>query len=247
MKEQLALLLKLQSSDVKVRELEASLVKLPARLDPIRRDLAKLQTMIAGERTRLGETENWKKEQETALERDHDGLKHAKGKLQATKNTKEYGAASREVDHKKKSISDREAELKKISEAISKTSGDATAHDADVAKLAEHLASEEAAIADELGKLRDELASSIVVRDDARTHVEIKWLKIYDSLVGKKGYAVAPVVKGVCRGCHMALPPQLNNILARLESIETCPRCGRMVYREEMFAPVIANDSLPPA
>ena len=33
----------------------------------------------------------------------------------------------------------------------------------------------------------------------------------------------------------MKLPPQLNNILARLESIETCPRCGRMVYRQELI------------
>ena len=40
--------------------------------------------------------------------------------------------------------------------------------------------------------------------------------------------AVAPVVKGVCQGCHMALPPQLANVLARMESIQTCPRCRRV-------------------
>ena len=33
----------------------------------------------------------------------------------------------------------------------------------------------------------------------------------------------------------MALPPQLNNILARMESIETCPRCGRLIYRKELL------------
>jgi hypothetical protein len=35
----------------------------------------------------------------------------------------------------------------------------------------------------------------------------------------------------------MALPPQLNNILARMESIETCPRCSRLVYRKELLEP----------
>ncbi len=55
----------------------------------------------------------------------------------------------------------------------------------------------------------------------------------------KRGYAVAPVVKGVCQGCHMALPPQLNNILARMESLETCPRCGRLVYRKELLEPKV--------
>ena len=72
-------------------------------------------------------------------------------------------------------------------------------------------------------------------RDAARAQVEKQWLKTYDTLSAKRGYAVAPVIKGVCQGCHMALPPQLNNILARMESIETCPRCGRLVYRKDMI------------
>jgi predicted nucleic acid-binding Zn-ribbon protein len=38
----------------------------------------------------------------------------------------------------------------------------------------------------------------------------------------------------------MALPPQLNNILARMQSIETCPRCGRLVYRQDMLEPPAA-------
>jgi predicted nucleic acid-binding Zn-ribbon protein len=62
-------------------------------------------------------------------------------------------------------------------------------------------------------------------------------VKTYDTLAAKRGYAVAPVIKGVCQGCHMALPPQLNNILARMQSIETCPRCGRLVYRQDMVEP----------
>ena len=43
------------------------------------------------------------------------------------------------------------------------------------------------------------------------------------------------MIKGVCQGCHMALPPQLDNILARMETIQTCPRCGRLVYRKELL------------
>ena len=75
--------------------------------------------------------------------------------------------------------------------------------------------------------------------------VEPKWLKTYDSLSQKRGYAIAPVVKGVCQGCHMALPPQLNNILARMESIESCPRCGRLVYRKELLEAAPAAEPPP--
>src|SRR5438128_781371 len=127
-REQLVFLLQLQQSDVKVRELQSAVTQLPAKLDPLRRDLAKLQ-----------------------------------------------------------------------------------------------------------GMLEAELAEATATRDAARAQVETRWVKIYDTLAAKRGYAVAPVVKGVCQGCHMALPPQLSNILARMESIETCPRCGRLIYRKELL------------
>jgi predicted nucleic acid-binding Zn-ribbon protein len=92
-------------------------------------------------------------------------------------------------------------------------------------------------MAEQLGAVQSQLAAAKAERDAARAQVEIKWLKLYDALVAKRGYSVAPVVKGVCQGCHMALPPQLNNILARMESIETCPRCGRLIYRKELLEP----------
>ena len=90
-------------------------------------------------------------------------------------------------------------------------------------------------MADQQQALDAQLAEAKTARDAARGAVEKQWLKTYDTLSAKRGYAVAPVLKGVCQGCHMALPPQLNNILARMESIETCPRCGRLVYRKELI------------
>jgi predicted nucleic acid-binding Zn-ribbon protein len=158
-------------------------------------------------------------------------------KLQATKNGKEYNAASREVEYKRKSVSDREAELRKITEALSVAAADVEAHAKDVETLRGHIAAEEAAIGTQLDDAKAKLAEAMATRTAARGEVAPSWLKTYDALSTKKGYAVAPVVKGVCQGCHMTLPPQLNNILARMESIETCPRCSRLVYRKELLDP----------
>lgn len=243
MREQLVFLLQLQQSDVKVRELESAVNQLPAKLDPLRRDLAKLQGMLDGERSKLAETDAWRKQQQDLLEREREALKTAQSKLQAVKNSKEFGAASREVENKRKSISDREGELKKVSEVSSSSTAQLSTRDKDVEGVRTELANAEAAQADQLNALKAELAEAKVTRDAARGQVDKQWLKTYDSLAMKKGYAVAPVIKGVCQGCHMALPPQLNNILARMESIETCPRCGRLVYRKELLEPAAA----PPA
>jgi predicted nucleic acid-binding Zn-ribbon protein len=234
-REQLVLLLQLQQSDVKVRELQSAVIQLPARLDPLRRDLAKLQGMLDGERTKLNDTNAWRKAQQEMIDREREQLRQAQSKFQASKNTKEFNASSREVENKRKAISDRDSELKKVTEAAAQSTTQLEARDKDVEALRTELANNEAAMADQLGGLRAQLAEAIAQRDSARAHVELQWLKIYDTVAAKRGYAVAPVVKGVCRGCHMALPPQLNNILARMQSIETCPRCGRLVYRKELL------------
>ena len=245
MREQLIHLLQLQTFDVKVRELDTAAKQLPAKLDPLRRDLAKLQGMLDAERAKLAETEAWRKTQQEGIDRERDALKAAQSKLQASKNSKEFGAASREVENKRKSISDRETELKKVIEATAQTTTQLTARDADVQKLRDELASSEAAMADQVADLAKQLTDAVASRDSARGAVDKSWLKTYDTLSAKRGYAVAPVVKGTCQGCHMALPPQLNNILARMESIETCPRCGRLVYRTDMLDPKVAAPDVP--
>ncbi|MGE5185573.1 MAG: zinc ribbon domain-containing protein [Acidobacteriota bacterium] len=246
MREQLQLLLQLQTCDVKVRELETAAKQLPAKLDPLRRDLAKLQGMLDAERGKLAETEAWRKTQQEQIDRERDAMKQAQSKLQASKNSKEWTAATREVENKRKSIGDREVELKKVLEASNQSASQLQTRDADVQKLRDELASSEAAMADQVAALAQALAEATAARDTARAAVETKWVKIYDTLAAKRGYAVAPVIKGVCQGCHMALPPQLNNILARMESIETCPRCGRLVYRKELLEPK-PEDAAEPA
>ncbi len=247
MREQLVFLLQLQQSDVKVRELETAVNQLPAKLEPLRRDLAKLQTMLDAESAKLAETNAWRKQQQELIDREREALKVAQSKLSASKNSKEYGAASREVENKRKSISDRESELKKVSEASSAQAAQLESRNKDVEGLRSELATSEAAQASQLAQLQADLAAARAARDAARSSVDKQWLKIYDSVSQKKGYGIASVIKGICQGCHMALPPQLNNILARMVSIETCPRCGRLVYRKELLEPKPDAEAAPVA
>jgi predicted nucleic acid-binding Zn-ribbon protein len=205
--------------------------------------------MLDGERSKLNETNSWRKAQQEMIDREREALRQAQGKFQASKNTKEFNASSREVENKRKAIGDRESELKKVNEAAAVSTTQLDARSRDVDALRAELAASEAAMSGQLDALKAQLAEATAVRDAARVQVDIQWVKIYDSLAAKKGYAVAPVVKGVCQGCHMALPPQLANVLARMQSIQTCPRCGRLIYRKELLEPEPAAEAKvePPA
>ncbi len=237
LKEQLLYLLELQTIDTRVKELDAARRTLPTRTEPLRRDLAKLDGMLGGERQKLAETETWKKQQADMLVAEQEALRSAKSKLQGSKTGKEYNAASREVDNKKKSIHDREVELKKVTEALSSGGTVIGERDDAVAQLREQLATEEAQIAIKVEELAVQIAEASTGREALRAKIDKPWLKTYDTLAGKRGYAVSPVIAGTCQGCQMRIPPQLNNILARMESLEMCPRCGRIIYRKEMIEP----------
>ncbi|HVV88819.1 MAG TPA: hypothetical protein VHE35_37510 [Kofleriaceae bacterium] len=242
MKEQLSYLLQLQAIDTKVRELEAQRTSLPAAVEPLRKDLAKLEGMLGAERAKLAETEGWKKQQATLLESDQAALRAAKAKLQASKNGKEYNAASREVDHKQKSIGDRQSELKKVSEALGSSTAVIGERDQAVQGLRDQLAAEEAKIAGRLAELDGEIGAASAGRDELRAKIDKKWLKTYDTLV-RRGMAVAAVVNGTCQGCRVRIPPQVNNILARMETLEMCERCGRIIYRKEMADGLVGGDA----
>jgi len=235
LKDQLRFLLQLQTIDSKVKELEAQIKSLPTKLEPARRDLAKLEAMLTAEKQRLAETASWKMQQETLLEREIEQMRSAKTKLNASKTGKEFNAATREIDNKKKAIFERESEIKKVTDVVTTTGGQVETHGKDVEAIRQSLAADEADVEARVAVLREEIVTVSVGRDELRAKIEGPLLKTYDSLVSKKGYSVAPVAKGVCLGCHTSLPPQLNNILARGESIESCPRCARIIYRTEML------------
>lgn len=247
MKDQLRNLLALQAIDTKVRELEGQLKALPARLDAARRDLAKLEAMLAAEKGELAKSEAMKRQQEVLLEREHDAHRAAKGKLGASKTGKEFHAANRELDYKKKSIIERDAELRKLLELIAAGSAQVAAHERDVELVRQSLAGEEAAVAAASQALSAEIAEVGSGRQELRGQVDKELLKTYDSLATKRGYSVAPVAKGVCQGCHTTLPPQMNNTLARGETVERCPRCLRIVYRPEAIDPPPAPAAEPSA
>jgi predicted nucleic acid-binding Zn-ribbon protein len=112
-----------------------------------------------------------------------------------------------------------------------------------IQRLRDELAAEEAKVAAQLVELEQQITAASAGRDEVRARIEKGWLKTYDALI-VRGVAVAPVLGGICQGCRVRILPQQNNKLARLETIETCERCARIIYRKEMIEPPVEP---PPA
>ena len=245
MKDQLLLLLELQVIDLKVKELNAARKVLPTRTAPLRESLVRLEALLDGERQKLTDAEQWQRTQQAMQTRDQDQLRAAKSKLNGTRTGKEFHAATREVEFKKKSMHEREIEMRKVSEAVSKSGPELGERDAAIQKLRDQLAAEEAQIATQLEEVAAQVEAASAGREAVRAKIEKGWLKAYDALI-VRGVAVAPVDNGICQGCRVRILPQQNNKLARLETIETCERCARIIYRREMLLPPAEPPAEPP-
>ena len=174
-----------------------------------------------------------RQEQEDIVKREEEALKHAKAKLSEAKNARDFGAASREIDNKKRSIHEREQEILKVYEALELGRERLATHEEDIVKLREHVQAEEAKFADVLKELEQKAESIAAQRPQVESKIEESLLKRYNNVIHRRGTAVVEARNGVCQGCHMKLAPQLANLVARGETIESCRQCNRLLYRPE--------------
>jgi hypothetical protein len=236
LKEQLRLLRDLQAIDSRRQEMRKSIEALPERLRPAKQDLAKLEAMLQQEREQLADTEKWRADQEEQVKREEEAVRQARSKLQQSRNTKDFAAASREVENKRRMIAEREEELIKVIGTMEATSAQLAQREKDVEALRQHVTTEEATVASRTAELTAELDKQESGRQAIASQVPRDLLRRYEQVQRRRGIALVPVVDGICKGCFMALPPQLNNIIARGTSLESCPSCQRLLYRLELMA-----------
>jgi hypothetical protein len=83
------------------------------------------------------------------------------------------------------------------------------------------------------GALTDRMARALEGRRATlRKAIPGNFLAAYDAL-GRAGRrpAVVPVVRGAhCGGCYMRIPPQLDALVRRGQSLCSCPHCRRLLY-----------------
>ena len=72
----------------------------------------------------------------------------------------------------------------------------------------------------ELGKKIEEMEASLDPRVQSR----------YRRLVGRRGRAVVPVIRGTCYGCFVSVPTALASDADRNKELRYCESCGRFLY-----------------
>jgi uncharacterized protein len=235
MKEQLKLLIELQRHDARIQELEGMRKVWPQKLEAMRDDLSKVESMLARERAQLEETESWRRKMESEMRDEEEQLLKAKQRSSLVKNVKEMMANERELQNTRKLKQEREEEALKLGEAVEAAKKSIAQHEGDLETLRKHVVTEEETARVKVAEIETQIGEERKLRDVAAGRVRPDVLKKYSAIRMRRGLALVPVKNGTCQGCNMNIPPQLYNTIQRGNTIELCGNCYRIIYWDKLM------------
>jgi len=228
---QLELLTKLQTIDLKIDQLEEKKKQIPNELNKLSGGLEAFAKQLEALRRRIDEINKLRRKKEGELELERGIQKKAQEKLREVKTNKEYSAMLKEMELHKGKISALEDEILNymvmLDEENEKLKGKEREFQEEQATTLKEKEKKQAQIAQidglllEKAKARDEIIAGLEERP-YQSYVRLR--------EGRNGIAVANVIKGICQGCYMMLPPQTFNEVKKNNQIINCGHCNRILF-----------------
>ena len=230
MKEQLALLEKLQGIDIQIDNHEKDVARLPLEVQDIARNLVGLRREVAETRDRLQATELTLRKNEQDLAVEQEKIKRSERRLLGIKNQKEYNALTREVNLGKKVAGEIEDAILKFMSEIENDGKILARKETEYADFEKSLLEKKA----EAETIDTGAKKALRVLNSAKKRlteaIERDYLKRYENVRRVRGNAIAETLNGTCNECHISLPPQLNIRVFKQEEMIICPNCNRILY-----------------
>lgn len=231
MKENLAHLKELQTIDLQISQLESQMAAAAAGLTARKARIAEHEAKARALAEKIESLEQRRQALEGEVETDVARIRDRQGKLMSVQTNREYQSLLKETDDAKKANKQREEEAIQLMEQIeackAKAAEEENLRAADETLLAEETAQSEQQTT-ELSATKEKILKQRAAKAKV---VAAAMLKKYDMLRERRnGVAVVEVVQGVCRGCHMNIPPQLFNELRKEQALLSCPTCNRIMF-----------------
>ena len=232
-KKQLELLKKTQAIDIKLHRLEVEQEELPELAESARAAFEETKAKYETTKSEHDIADEERKSLEHDISYWAKQLKKGEAKLYTLSNNREHQAATREIADIKRSNREREEKTLAIMENLEILGPE-------VKKLGEDLKENEKTYKEaqkksdkRLKELKDEIAEMGKDRPALAEQIDKKILRKYEFIRQRYPDALAYIDKGVCKGCHMNILPQLYNEMLREAEFKSCPSCTRIIYIEE--------------
>ncbi len=226
---------------VRLQRAESEIVRIKAFLKDVDKEKAELESRLVlfkqsldDLRKAVEKAEETCKKAEDEIKENDERIAKSNETLKTVTTNKAYQTLLREIDNNKKrkgdlesfyleKLDEKELQEKKLEEK-----------EADFIQLKEHIRSEQDTLNEKCEDDRQLFETYVKQREDIGTSLSLELFNQFREISRTSGgLAVVRVIKEVCRGCFMNIPPQLYIEVQRCKSLILCPQCNRILYYTE--------------
>ena len=227
MKENLARLIKLQTIDSQLMEIEEQKGDLPAQVEYLARQLENLEQGIAEKHVRLKQIEQERRRLQATLEETRGHLKKYQEQLLLVSTNRAYDAITREIDNAKKVLDEGEFHLLELSEEDQHLTDEIKVDKLQAGEKRTELAAQQESLRATIAATEADARALEKERVEILAHIEPRYLGAYERIRdARDGLAVVPMGRGACGVCFNRIPPQQQVEIKAMDKIVTCESCG---------------------
>ena len=232
---QLRALTRLQHIDSRIDQIKKLRGDLPEEIRDLEDEKAGLQTRIENIKEDQEETAELRRKADRDIKEAEQLIKKYEEQQTQVRNNREYDALTKEIEAQKQRIADAEAQLEA-------TEDSAEQFERDIADAQQRLQDLDDLIEEKRGDLENVLEDTKQEentlkerRDEAREHVDKRYLRAYDRLRTRlrDGRAVVQLERGAAAG--FAVPPQRQVEIRQRNRVIACEHTGRIIVDSELY------------
>jgi predicted nucleic acid-binding Zn-ribbon protein len=228
-REQQEALSELATIDRGFRQLDAEAQELQSRIDELRADVGRIGALLDREKAQLTEVERMRAQALTESDELSERITRSTGRANVARNTRERDAATREVEVLRREREERQQRASELEKGVAEVRASIARHEDDFKQLTDALRQEEQQAAERMAAIDRQRAEIERARAEVTSRLRPDLLRKYEGVRARRGTAVAEALNGVCRGCHVALPPQFFAKLLASTDVLQCPSCMRIL------------------
>lgn len=230
MRPEIPFLEELSALDTDLRQIEEKLGKYRGEMETLVAEVKAIEARLKTDRESLSTMERARSELQTEVRQMTQQIEKSRDKLNRSRNERESNAAQRELEELRKLVRDREEEIERLTTAGDGAKTAITDAEIKLADLTKSIAGAEAGSSGDLATLEVEKKAKVGQRDLVAKKIPVVLYRRYESIRTKRAVAIARLVDGTCRGCHLAIQPMMFQRMRLSGEIDQCPHCRRILY-----------------
>ena len=236
-KETLLLLLELQELENSLRGLREVTEKLETVKAENQSSVEVFERMLSENNAQLEEILTFCKTTQEGIDKANDDARRARQRMNSITSQRELNALNKEIETARRNNQNNTDELKKLQAQYEAAKADFDKRSSDVETLKNDMKAIEDNMVADIETRTAQSATQRARRDEIHGIIDKPALSRFNRVMkGRGGLAVVEVKNEICGGCRMKVPPQQYNRIMRMQTLESCQQCSRILIYRDGFA-----------